>query len=177
MLVVYCAADMMGLQRIEGDVEADEPVPLKGLPKLRDAQDWLKLMFPMRHDGGQHCESALLPTVELVCKFSHVAATKILRHIQAFIETSDSDPSTWFPSCAAWLYALFLRIDVPLAPDIASDLRALARGCAALRAKWVRGLSCCRPTLMPHPPVCLLPHTLKRTQPLRYYRPRVYQQP
>ena len=42
------------------------------------------------------------------------------------------------PCTATWLYALFLKLDKPLLPDVASTLRNMFRSLAAIRAQTVR---------------------------------------
>jgi len=123
------------------------------LPHQNDVRGWYLLCFGTKEkekeesddvimDTGDDVSSdtgkspskgrALPPLMSIVAHLDQVTVMALLQHHITWFETRSMTPHR-----AMWLYALLVRLEKPLDPDIAASLRSLLRRLSHFRSKLV----------------------------------------
>lgn len=111
-----------------GDAEADAEIPDKD-----EIDDWYLYCF---EGDGQP------PLVSILIQLDYVTCEEVLGHHILWLLSKD-EPALG-PHESVWLYALLTRIDMPLNPDAASNIRSLLVFCSNVRSLLERVDECDR---------------------------------
>jgi survival of motor neuron protein-interacting protein 1 len=96
---------------------------------MKNYNNWINTCTVSNTDKSLYIE----PTLTVVLSMNQPTIEQVLEYLIEFLD----DQKCIQPDLGRWLYALLVALELPLNPDMCSNLRSLARTCSEMRSHLV----------------------------------------